>query len=253
MHHIASSLISFFLSPFNWIWILLLLSSFIREKTRKKICRVSALLVFLIFSNQWILDWVASRWQPEPVLHSGLKKYSCGIVLGGFGSPDANGNGYFNENGDRFIEAEKMYKLGIIQHILISGGNGKTDDATFREAEWAKNEFKSLGIPDSAIFIEDRSKDTQDNAAYAKKITDSLNFAPPYLLITSAIHMPRAALIFGNAGIPVQPFPCSYTAGRGRFEFSAILPQAFVLTAWDHLLKEMTGYIWYSLAKKKNN
>ncbi len=249
MHHIASSIVTFLLSPFNWAWILLVLSFFFRNKKKKKICRITTIFVLLIFSNQWILDWFAARWQPKPVPISQLKTYSCGIVLGGFGSPDADGNGYFNENADRFIETAKMYKLGIIQHILISGGNGKTDDATFREALWAKNEFKSLGISDSAIIAEDQSNDTRDNAAYSKRILDSMQLTPPYLLITSAIHIPRASLIFKNADVAVEPFPCSYDAGRGRFVFSGIIPEAFVLAGWEHLLKEVAGYAWYSIKK----
>jgi len=250
MHRFASAILGFMLSPFNWIWILLILSFLSRNGKVRRRCRIAALVILVVFGNQWILDWAARRWQPKRVPAGDLKTYSCGIVLGGFGSPDAGGTGYFNENADRFIEAEKMYKLGIIHHILISGGNGKTDEASFREAWWAKKEFGSLGIPDSVIFVEDRSNDTQDNAAYAKEILDSLQFEPPYLLITSAIHMPRASLIFKNAGLRTQPFPCGYAEGVGPFEWSDALPQASVLSSWKLLMKEFAGYAWYAVTRR---
>lgn len=52
----------------------------------------------------------------------------------------------------------------------------------------AKDELLIMGIPASSIFVEDRSNDTFDNAVYAKRILDSLQLSPPYLLITSANH-----------------------------------------------------------------
>jgi len=177
--------------------------------------------------------------------------YSCGIVPGGFASPDALGNGYFNATADRFIQAEKLYKQGNISHILISGGNGKINDETFREGSWVKSELIAMGIPDSVIFTEDQSNNTSDNAVFAKQILDSFGLKPPYLLITSAQHIPRASLLFKNAGVITEPFPCSYIAGRSSFSFSSLIPRPSVLLTWDIYLKETVGYAWYKLAKHK--
>ncbi len=247
MHQVASIVVSFFLSPFNWIIILIIAGFLFRKASSRKACRTAALCIFIVFSNQWLLNWFAKQWQPAPVVINKNKVYSCGIVPGGFASPDENGYGYFNATADRFIQAEKLYKLGVIQHILISGGNGKMNDNNFREAAWAKNELMAMGIPDSIIFAEDRSNDTNDNAMYAKKILDSLHLPSPYLLITSARHIPRALLIFKNAGINAIGFPCNYLDGRSGFTFSSLIPQPSVLLAWDSYLKEMAGYIWYKL------
>jgi uncharacterized SAM-binding protein YcdF (DUF218 family) len=128
--------------------------------------------------------------------------------------------------------------------LLISGGNGKTNDKNFREAAWAKNELTTLGIPDSVIFVEDRSDNTGDNAVNSKTILDSLHLQPPFLLITSAFHMPRAALVFRKAGVPVDIFPCNYTDGRGQFSFWDLLPDPSVVSGWDPYLKETAGYWW---------
>ena len=251
MYQAASSVISLFLSPFNWIIILTVTGYFLRKPLSKKICRILALCIFLLFSNSWLLDWYAKKWQPAPVVIRG-NVYSCGIVPGGFASPDANENGYFNPTADRFIQAVKLYKLGEIKHILISGGNGKVDKKNFREGVWVKGELTAMGIPDSVIFVEDRSNNTSDNAIYAKQILDSLHLKPPYLLITSAHHIPRASLLFKNAGIPTVPFPCNYIAGRGDFSFSSLLPQPANLTAWNIYLKEAAGYFWYNLRRNKD-
>ena len=223
---------------------------FLRKTIFKKICRILALCIFLLFSNGWLLDWYAKKWQPPPVDISKGIAYSCGIVPGGFASPGTDEKGYFNSAADRFIQAAKLYKLGEIKHILICGGNGKVDKKDFREGVWVKGELSAIGIPDSVIFVEDRSNNTADNAVHAKQILDSLQLKPPYLLITSAHHMPRASIIFKNAGIPTLAFPCNYIAGAGDFTVSSLLPEPAVLSDWNTYLKETAGYFWYKLRGK---
>ncbi|MDQ2863455.1 MAG: YdcF family protein, partial [Bacteroidota bacterium] len=110
-----------------------------------------------------------------------------------------------------------------------------------------KDQLIVMGIPDSVIFTEDRSNNTADNAAFAKQILDSLALKPPYLLITSAQHIPRASLLFKNAGVPTKPFPCSYIAGRSSFSFSSLIPQPSVLLTWDFYLKETLAYLIYKV------
>lgn len=251
MHELASNIVSLFLSPFNWIIILVVAGYFLQKILYKRICRIMALCIFLLFSNPALLDWYAKKWQTPPVIIREGMSYSCGIVPGGFASQDAEGNGYFNSTSDRFIQAEKLYKLGEIKHILISGGNGKIDEKSFREGTWVKSQLIIMGIPDSVIFVEDRSNDTFDNARYAKEILDSLQLKSPYLLITSAYHVPRASLIFKNAGVPTVPFPCNYIAGRGNFSFSSLIPQSSELFCWDTYLREAAGYLWYKYRGNK--
>jgi uncharacterized SAM-binding protein YcdF (DUF218 family) len=247
MHQVASYIVSFFLSPFNWIVILIIAGFILPRKSWKKACRIMALCIFLFFSSPLVLEWYARWWQPAPVPINKNMRYSCGIVPGGFASPDANGNGYFNATADRFIQVEKLYKVGEISHILISGGNGKINDESFREGVWVKNELVTMGIPDSIIFTEDQSNNTLDNAVFAKHILDSLQLKPPYLLITSAQHIPRASLLFKNEGITTSAFPCSYIAGRSGFSLSSLVPQLSVLLTWDFYLKEAAGYLIYKL------
>lgn len=162
---------------------------------------------------------------------------------------DADEFAYFNGAADRFIQAFKLYKAGEIQHILVSGGNSKRKHKTFKEATWVKQELVSMGVPDSEIFTEDYSKNTMDNAINSKKILDSLHLQPPYLLITSAYHMPRAALLFNKAGIITDPYSCNYWAGYDGFSFALLLPQLNALNKWESLLKETIGYYSYKLLR----
>jgi uncharacterized SAM-binding protein YcdF (DUF218 family) len=245
MHQAVSFLASIILSPINWIIVLLIAAYFFRKKNLKKTFIILAVCLFIIFGNHWLLNAYARMWQPQPVAAITLPVYSCGIVPGGFASPDENSNGYFNASSDRFIQAVKLYRLGKIQRLLISGGNGKPDDKNFREAAYVKTQLFQFGVPDSVIFIEDRSDNTQDNAVNSRHLLDSLRLPPPYLLITSAFHLPRASLIFKKNGVAVDPFPCNYTEGRDPFSLDDLLPRPSVLLDWERYLKETVGYWWY--------
>jgi uncharacterized SAM-binding protein YcdF (DUF218 family) len=245
MHSFVSTVVSIVLSPFNWIIVLLIAAYFIRKKSLKKTFIILAVCLFIVFGNHWLLNLYAYKWQPKPVAANTLPVYSCGIVPGGFASPRENSDGYFNGSADRFIQAVKLYRLGKVHHLLISGGNGKPGDNNFREAAWVKTQLIDFGVPDSVIFVEDLSNNTQDNALYSKRLLDSLHFPPPYLLITSAFHIPRASITFKKNGLPVDLFPCNYGEGMDSFSPDDLLPRPSVLLAWDMYLKETVGYWWY--------
>lgn len=247
MHQFASTILSLLLSPWNWIIILLIGGWIFKKRAAKRCCFIFAVCLFIVFGNPALLNLYARWWQPKPVELSAAGNYTCGIVTGGFGSPDARGRGYFNISSDRFIQTLLLYQTGKISHILISGGNGKSDDASFREAHWAKKQFIAAGVPDSVIYTEDRSDNTADNAVNSKRLLDSLHFPPPYLLITSAFHMPRAKLIFERTGLHVIPYPCNYTDGRGPVTFSDFVPRPSSLLDWERYLKESFAYLWYKV------
>ncbi len=247
MHYFLSSLLAYLLTPFYWLAALTCLGFLAKSAEKRKRYAIAALMLFLLFSNNWLLISYARYWQQPNTKVSSSKTYSSAILLGGFGSPGASEEGYFNGTADRFIQAAKQYKLGKIQHILISGGNGKNEVATFNEASWAKKELMVFGIPDSAILVEDASANTADNAAIAKKILDSLKLTPPYLLITSAHHMPRASLLFKKAGLNTHSLSCNYISGNEKYRWEDCIPRADVLFNWSFYFKETFAYWLYRL------
>lgn len=252
MHHILSTVVSNICSPVSWIILLTLIAVFSKRATLSKWCKWGAIGVFLLFSNSWLINSYARYWQPSKIQLQAGEHYSCGILLGGFGSPDINDSGYFNSTADRYIQTLKLYKTGKINHILINGGNGKLNRKGFNEGAWVKSELISMGVPDSAIISEDRSSNTEENAFYTRKLLDSLKINPPYLLITSAHHMPRASLIFRNEGVETKAYPCNYICGHDRFSLSALIPSFYNLFTWETYLKETAGYFIYSFRKKKH-
>lgn len=246
MYFIFSKILYFLITPFFWICFLLILGLLIKKRPRlRKRLLLSSVVVFFVFSNPFLLRCFARFWNYPQTIITG--KYSCAILLGGFASEKGNGNGYFNPSCDRFIEAAELKTTGKISHILISGGNASLNPDSFREADWVKNEFINLNIPDSSILIERNSRNTLENAQFSKNILATKHLKPPYVLITGCYHMRRAMYIFKKAGLDVVPYSAEHFSAFRRFSFDEFIPSPVILAEWNTYTKELIGYITVTL------
>ena len=57
----------------------------------------------------------------------------------------------------------------------------------------------SLGVPENKIFMDDKSRNTAENAAFSKQICEHQGWTKP-ILVTSAFHMPRSVRFFTREG-----------------------------------------------------
>src|SRR3546814_20832530 len=68
------------------------------------------------------------------------------------------------------------------------------------------NSLKEDGIPDSAMVLENRSFTTHENALYTTRKLKERHI-DQILLVTSALHMPRAMAVFKKQGISAIASP----------------------------------------------
>jgi uncharacterized SAM-binding protein YcdF (DUF218 family) len=243
MYFVLSKILLFLILPMYWVLAIFIIALVTKNARRKRRLFIAAIILLYIFSNSFIINQFAKRWDyPQATLPAGAS-YSCVIVLGGFSGGDEFNRGYFNTLADRFIQGVKLLITKRASHILISGGDGSLIPQGFREAAWVKTQLLDLKIPDSLILIEQNSKNTIENARFSKVLLQQNHLQPPYLLVTSAFHMRRAAMIFKNAGIPVIPYPCNYLAGIQRFSLTDLLPTSDALSGWNLYTKEVVGYV----------
>ncbi len=250
MFFILSKILLLFIFPLTWVVVLALVSMLTKRPRRKRNFRIAAVVVFYLFSNNVLLNLFARSWDVPPTTIPAGARYSCAIVLGGFSSADRNEQGYFNLAGDRFIQGVKLYKQGIVSHILITGGNGNIVPGAFREGAWTVQQLSAMGVPPEAILIENNSRNTLENGAFTKQLLDSTHLAPPYVLITSGFHMRRSEMVFMRNKMPIVPYPCNYTAGRGPIGLVDLLPTADALSNWSYYIKEVIGYVVYGVKGK---
>ncbi|RZA02668.1 MAG: YdcF family protein [Sphingobacteriaceae bacterium] len=245
MYFFFSKVLLIFIFPLTWVLVLLIVALVSKNKKRKYRSLVAALILLVLFTNPFLFNQFAQSWDVAPYKPDN-RKYSCVIVLGGFSTGSDKGDGYFNTAADRFIQGTKLLSTGQASHLLITGGSGSLLPDEFREAIWVKKQLKEFNYPDSAILIESASRNTKENAKFSKVILDKAKLSPPYLLVTSAFHMRRSAMIFKNAGIVVVTYPANYLVRR-KATISDLMPDASVLSSWNTYIREVVGYVANSI------
>lgn len=249
---LLGKLIGYLLNPFFWFILLLFAIVIIRDDVKRKKLALITLLFFLFFSNPWIIKNIQLRIHSSPLPMDKTEVYEVGIVLGGMSNYDKFSKAtYFNQSSDRFIQTALLYKKGHIKKVLACGGqNGLTEVSDFKEADFIAQNLKDLGIPEEDIWIENQSKNTIENAQFAKTILSVKGISnQKSVLITSAFHMPRAMDVFEKNGIPIRPFPCALTVypSARKFTLNSILPVSWGMDAWGQVLKEWVGTLYLKL------
>ena len=98
---------------------------------------------------------------------------------------------------DRIDLAEALYLAGRAPRILISGG---AREGKVSEAQIIARLLRQRGIPDTALLLENDSRNTYENARFTD-ITMRGQKLKTALLVTSALHMPRALASLQKRGI----------------------------------------------------
>jgi hypothetical protein len=68
-------------------------------------------------------------------------------------------------------------------------------------------------VPRDRVIVESKSRDTAENAAFTKQLVMP-KAGQHWLLVTSAMHMPRAIGVFQKAGFTVDAYPVDYQTGN---------------------------------------
>jgi uncharacterized SAM-binding protein YcdF (DUF218 family) len=240
----------YFFRPLTWIIIVFITGFITKRPGLKRKCFIAAFILLLFFSNPFIINNLIAAHEEAP--RELTQPAETAILLGGFvGYNKKDDKGYLNASADRLIQTALLYKTGRVKNILVTAGNGYIINHHFVEADFAKELLISLGVPAEHIITEGRSKNTEENALYSKKIIDSLKMPGSLVLVTSAFHMPRAMLAFKKAGIHTIPYPCDFISkqvGNNFFE-DYILPSSTALRNWDLYIKEMVGIAVYKMKK----
>ncbi|MEM1134903.1 MAG: YdcF family protein [Bacteroidota bacterium] len=179
------------------------------------------------------------------------KKYETGIVLGGVTDVHKlpRDRVFTKQGADRILHAARLYDLGIIKNILVSGGSFSKNREVPSEAYQMKKVLLQCGIPDSVIIVEGNSKNTRENALETAKIIIDLYPNKQHLLITSAFHMRRAVGCFQKAGLTVDSFSTDFYTSDGNLGVNPIekiypTEEAFYKTF--KVFREVLGYLIYN-------
>jgi len=138
---------------------------------------------------------------------------------------------------DRAWFGAQLYRAGRAPWVVVSGGNSNWSDADEFEASAMRTFVTDLAVPASAVLLETQSRNTEENALYTKRILDEHHLGK-VLLVTSAVHMPRALALFRAQGIDAIPAPTDFDAVPRKGWLQNWLPDAETLDRSSKAIKE---------------
>ena len=239
--------------PLTIIVISWLVSIFISKSPWKKRLRNIALILLLVCSNGFITNTLLKWWEIPPTPLSNLPKSenSVAVVLTGVThkSKLPHDRVYFYEGADRVLHTVKMYHLGKIKKIIISGGSGRLIRNQIKEAPQLAEIFEMCGVNSEDLIIEDQSRNTRESALAVAKIVERVGPKGDIYLVTSAFHMRRSQACFNKVGLSVIPFSTDFkTSDEPPSVTSLIVPSPGAIFKWHILIKELLGIIAYWFA-----
>jgi uncharacterized SAM-binding protein YcdF (DUF218 family) len=138
------------------------------------------------------------------------------LVLGGAEgqAPDyAGGIAMVNDAGDRLIVAMHLAQQYPEAVVLYTGGKVALSPVAEGTFQLGPDILRHLGLSEDRLIVEGRSRTTAENAVLSRAIAPDLG--GPWILITSAFHMPRALGTFCAAGWhDLVPYPTDYRGGE---------------------------------------
>jgi uncharacterized SAM-binding protein YcdF (DUF218 family) len=91
-----------------------------------------------------------------------------------------------------------LYRQGAAPFLVMSGGGiGRVP-----EAEIMRRIAIAAGVPERALIVEPRSRNTFENARETARLLAARGLVS-VLLVSDRVHLPRAALLFRRAGLKI--------------------------------------------------
>lgn len=199
--------------------------------------------------GDWLLRPLEQRYSmPRP-----MPDTIAGILLLGGGLDPAlsatHGQPMLTGASDRIIATALLARHYPEGPILLLGGSGRMRDQGPREAPEVAALLGRLGVDPQRLKIDDTSRTTRENAAIAAALGGSPGSAgAPWLLVTSAWHMPRSMASFADHGWHIRAYPTDYLTDPADNRWFPGLTEG--LSGLGLAMKEWLGLVAYAMLER---
>lgn len=221
----ASKIAWFIVNPQTMAFLLLALGTallFTRawRRGRALITAVLALAVITIVLpvGRWSVQALEHRF-PQPTLPARVDGI---ILLGGEIDQEpslAYGQPIFVNGAGRLLAFADLARRYPEAKLVFTGGSGRLFNQEQTEVDAMPLAFRAIGLDATRVIFEGRSHNTHENAVFTHDLVKPMP-GQAWVMVTSALHMPRAVGCFRQAGFPIIPYPADYqTLPKGdRFD-----------------------------------
>ncbi len=200
---------SLFIAGLGLSFLLVLSNRFLNAGRNLLALVLGCYVAFAMFPfGQWATNLLEDRF---PLIQEHTKPVAGILVLGGSVSTimtRERGQVSVGGNIERLTEFVRLSKLHPEAQLAYIGGQGRVFDRKPTEAEVSKRFLDEIGMDTTTVWFEDKSRNTEEGA-YAS----FAHLSPgnkPWILITSASHMPRAVGLFRKAGWTIVAHPVDF-------------------------------------------
>jgi uncharacterized SAM-binding protein YcdF (DUF218 family) len=226
----------------------LILLWFTRWQKTGKVFFSLSWLILLLLSLQPIADRLLKPVESLYPTYNGRPTYNEQVainyivVLGGgytFNPSWAPSSNLIGNSLPRVAEGVRQYLAHPGSKLIFTGAAAKTNPVS--SAKTAALVAESLGVPDRDIILLDKPRDTEQEAEEVARLVGS----HPFLLVTSANHLPRAIVFFQKKGLHPIPVPANQLAIESPLNWwEKALPQAMYLSHSERAWYEKLGQLW---------
>ena len=250
MFFILSKTLSALLSPFLWVVLCWSSYAWVKSPKPKKVLLWLSICLSILFSNGFIIGKFVALWEVPGIKIETLKIHDYGIVLSGMFEYNSSLDRLSARRGsDRLWQAIHLYHKGKIKKIILSGDSGYVFKEGLHEADQLKKLLIEQNIPASDILIENKSRNTHENAQETMRFIKKRGLvSDSFILITSAIHMHRAEACFKKEGLDCSTFSTDhYYDPSSTLSLNSFVPSDEAFIMWKRMIKEWVGTIMYRL------
>lgn len=217
LFYFASKLLWLVTAP-DVVWLVLLILGFALSFTRRRraghwltgALLAAGVVILAVRPAQDVAQPLENRF-PRPAWPACVHGI---LMLGGGESPlisAGRGTAEITEGAPRLLAAIELLRRYPTAQLIFSGGSGNAFEAEPPEASTVQVALAQLGIDPARVRYEDQSRNTWEGEV------DSMALAEPkpdqrWVLVTSAMHMPRAIGIARRLGWTMLPWPAGYTS-----------------------------------------
>lgn len=243
--------LSILIMPLPFLYLLLFAAFIFTASNRRKTGKL-----FLVLAGIWFLA-ISTPVIPKVLVKTLEKKYSqlrdesirnlpdsCDIIVLGGGHTDdkqlSPNNQLSNTALARVIEGIRIHRMIRGSRLVLSGFRG---DSELSQALVLSRTALLLGVDSASMALQTAPSNTRMEAEeYAKKIGPKNDL----VIVTSAIHMPRAMILFHKAGLAPVPAPANQILKYGSHKdiWSWIIPSSENIDMMEAVIHEYVGIIW---------
>lgn len=238
-------LLPLIVSPMGLILFLMLLEL----RYRRKWTGIAALLVLIVFSlpltGSLIWRSLESDYRYKPV--EAAKQHDAIVVLSGMLDGFYSGKQFVPQwnDADRFFAGVSLIKANKAKILIFTRGKMPWSNSP-PEGEILKSKAIEMGVDASRIYLTGVANNTEGEAREIAAMMKRERFKS-ILLVTSSFHMPRAKLLFDNAGVESEAYPTDFREANSDISWLDFIPSADGFKHSSSGIREYIGRAYYQL------